>query len=190
MRTAAEDIKQEDSGRSFFNAPDPRFEFMSNNFRIYKSMNDSWVDFLRKSVQETASEHAGQGFPWSKAMEEWQQFPTRILHHSISFAAAMKEVVQHSAGGQKAYTDLGIARLDCLQKISQAFREAKRNGNGASDAWICCLKASEELVGAEMSFLEERVKALFQLSSVMVSKKATAEKKEFSKVKEEKASKT
>jgi len=190
MRTAGEDMKQEDLGRSFFPAPDSGFAFMSNNFKMYKSINDSWVDFLRKSVKETKGEHGGENSPWLKAMESWQQFPAQVLRHGISSAAVMKEVMQYCAGGQKTYADLGVACLNSLQKMSQAFREARENGNGASDAWKCCFEASEELARAEMSFAEERVSDLYRLWSVIVQRNAAAENRESGKTKEGKTSRT
>lgn len=190
MGTVMEDMKQVDLGRFFFKAPNPGLDLMSKNFEICKSINDSWMDYLRKSVKERAPENAGPDSQWQKAMEDWRQFPAQVLHHSISSAAAIKEVMQRCVGGQKTYADLGIASLDCLQKMSQAFREARRNGNDASDAWKSCLQAYEEFVGAGMSFAEERVSALYQLWSGIGQKNATAEKREISKAKEGKTSRT
>lgn len=190
MSTVAEDMKQADMGWFFFKEPDPAFAFMSKNFKIYNDINGSWVDFLRKSVEEMTGENAGQSSQWRKAMEDWQQLPAQVFHNGVSPTTTMKEYMQYCVGRQETYTDLGIAWINCLQKMSQAFREARQNGDEQSDAWKCCFKASEEFVGAGMSFAEERIKALYQLWSVIVQKNATFEKRASNKVKEEKTSKT
>ena len=190
MSTAVADMKQTDLGHILFKGPDAGFEFMSKNFKIFSGINDSWVDFFRRSAKETAGENAGQSIQWRKAMEIWQQWPAQALIRCFSSAETLKACMQYCIGRQKTYSDLGIAWLNCLQKISQACREARQNGNAPSDAWKGCLKASEEFTVEEMSFLADRIKAFCGISSFLWQQEAAAENSESAKVKEVKTSKT
>lgn len=188
MTTAVEGMKQTDPGRALFRGADAGLDFMSKNFRIFSSINDSWMDFLRRCAGEGRKEQGGQEEPLRKAMAAWQQGPAQAFLRFASSAGTLKEYMQYCVGRQKTYADLGIAWLNCLQKMTQACREAKQNGSGPADAWTACMKAWGEFAEAETTFVSERMKSFLQLLSAMTPKDRAEEKKEPAVVKAEIAS--
>lgn len=193
MSTAVEGMKQTNPGQTFFRATDAGGDFMSKSFRIFSGINESWWDFLRRCAGEGKGEHAGTDDSLRKAMETWQQWPAQALLRFASSAGTLKEYMQYCVGRQQTYTDLGIAWLNCLQKMTQACREARQNGSGPADAWTGCLKAWGEFAEAERAFMSERMKSFSQLLSAVTPKDGgagKAEKKEPAGAKEEKAPRT
>lgn len=186
MSAAVDGMKQTDPGQSFSRGADAGLDFMSKNYRIFSSINDSWVDFLRRCAGEGRREQGGQDATLRKAMEVWQQLPAQALLRFATSAGTLKEYMQYCVGRQKTYADLGIAWLNCLQQMSQACREAKQNGSGPADAWTGCLKAWEAFTEAEASFVSERMQSFFQLLSSMTPKDKATEKKEPAGAREEK----
>jgi hypothetical protein len=188
MGTTVEGMKQTDPGLMFFRGSDAGMEIMSKNFNIFNSINDSWADFLRRSAREGRGENAGKDLPLQKATEFWQQWPAQALLRFASSAGTLKECMQYCVGRQKTYTDLGIAWLNCLQKMTQACREARQNGSGPAEAWTGCLKAWGDFNEAEAAFATERMKSFFQLLAAMTPKEKPAEPKEAAGMKEGKTS--
>jgi hypothetical protein len=188
MSTALEDVKGTGPGPVLFKGPEAGLEFMSKNFKIFNGINDSWVDFLRRSAGEGRGDSAGQGLPLGRAMEIWQQWPAQAVLRFAASARTLKEYTQYCVGRQKMYTDLGIAWLNCLQKMSQACRESRQNGSGPAEAWTGCLKAWGGFAEAETTFMTERMKSFFQLLSAMTPKAGPVDKRESAGVKEGKTS--
>jgi hypothetical protein len=70
---------------------------------------------------------------------------------------------------QKNCSDLSLAWLVCLEKMSEVVREGQKQGNGPVKIWCQCIEPPKELAKAYTSFAKNQTESFRQLCSAWIA---------------------
>jgi len=101
--------------------------------------------------------------PWERLLAAHRQWPD-LSRRSVALSRRLAhECFRHGLAGQQHFTELSCACLTGVTDVLAACRDARSNGGAPEEIWNRCLEAAQKLLGAELSFVEGRVKSLDQL---------------------------